>query len=109
MNDIGLQDLPPDAIETLRRVPKLLAAAHFSGGKDGRTYVRVDRAAVERHELMVLAACPLLARIMAGSSLILIFDPDLASAEERERKRQAMIAQLEEVAPEVAADISRGI
>lgn len=105
MSDIGLQDLPPDVIATLRRVPKLLKVASFSRGLEGRLYVRFDRACLERAELLELIACPLLARIMAGSSLLVIFDPDQAAADDRERKR-AMLAELNDVAPEVVGGIS---
>ena len=109
MNDIGLQDLPPDVIATLRRVPSLLIAAHFSMGREGRAYVRIDRAAIEHDELLILSGCPLLARIMAGGCITLIFDPDLSASEDRQRRRAAMLTDLSQVAPEVAEGISREI
>ncbi len=102
MESIGLHEMPSEAIESIRSCKSVLRGVlRLSRGKSGRVYVRIEQAAIERKDIDRLVACPLFARIMAPAPLTLVFDPDLASPIERERRRAAMTDELREIAPEI--------
>ncbi len=103
METIGLQDMPAEAINAMRHAPRLLrAVTSIMRGKEGRVHLRIDGISIDREDMATLATCPLFAHALPTSPIVLVFDPDQDAIAVRRLRRQQVMSQLSEVAPEVA-------